>query len=93
MGIFFDLGIDFFCGIMVFYRLGNYILTIKEIIMAVAEKSLKKLKGWETESVFGEPVSHERYTVASDADADAAFSYAINKHRKALEELARHDNS
>jgi hypothetical protein len=31
--------------------------------------------------------------VASDEEADAAFSYAISKHKKALEELARHDRT
>ncbi|MDR2693036.1 MAG: hypothetical protein LBB74_02330 [Chitinispirillales bacterium] len=31
--------------------------------------------------------------IASDEEADTAFSYAISKHKKALEELARYDRA
>jgi hypothetical protein len=33
------------------------------------------------------------HKVASDEEAEAAFSYAISKHKKALEELAKYDRS
>ena len=36
------------------------------------------------------PIMHR---VASDEEAEAAFSYAISKHKKALEELAKYDRS
>jgi len=42
----------------------------------------------ERKSVPTEPASRR---TASDEEADTAFSYAISKHKKALEELAKYD--
>jgi len=44
----------------------------------------------DSDLVLETPIPHR---VASDGEAGAAFSYAISKHRKALEELAEYDRS
>jgi len=52
-------------------------------------------KRYEAFDVIEEPqtLAYVTHRVASDEEAEAAFSYAISKHKKALEELAKYDRA